>query len=230
MRSIPPPAPRVPGTPITRADPWRDRSDGYNCGREMSPPGSVTVLLREVAKGDKPSLDRLMPLVYDQLREIAHRQLRRERSGHTLQPTALVHEAYARLLGQEQPDYRDRAHFLGVAAQVMRRILIDHARTRNAAKRGGGGEKLPFDEARDPGDERSTIIIALDDSLTALEQQDPPKARLVEMRYFGGLTAAESAEVLGMDVAKVRRELRVAHAWLRREMDRPARSAPTSVP
>lgn len=188
----------------------------------MSSPGSVTLLLREVAKGDKPSLDRLMPLVYDQLREIAHSQLRRERSGHTLQPTALVHEAYARLLGQEQPDYHDRAHFLGVAAQVMRRILIDYARTRNASKRGGGGEKLPFDEARDPTAERSSTMIALDDSLTALERQDPRKARLVEMRYFGGLTAAESAEVLGLDVAQVRREMRVAHAWLRREMDRPA--------
>jgi len=188
----------------------------------MSSPGSVTLLLREVAKGDKPSLDRLVPLVYDQLREIAHRQLRRERDGHTLQPTALVHEAYARLLGQEQPDYRDRAHFLGVAAQVMRRILIDYARTRNAAKRGGGDERLAFDEARDGAAERSVTMIALDDALTALERQDPPKARLVEMRYFGGLTAAESAEVLGLEVAQVRRELRVAHAWLGREMNRPA--------
>jgi RNA polymerase sigma factor (TIGR02999 family) len=187
----------------------------------MSAPGTITLLLREVAKGDKPSLDRLVPLVYDQLREIAHNQLRHERSGHTLQPTALVHEAYVRLFGQEQPDYRGRAHFLGVAAQVMRRILIDYARIRNAAKRGGGDEKLPFDEARDPTAERSATMIALDDSLTALERQDPRKARLVEMRYFGGLTAAESAEVLGMDVAEVRRELRVAHAWLRREMDRP---------
>jgi len=188
----------------------------------MSSPGSVTILLREVAKGDKPALDRLMPLVYDQLREIAHNQLRRERAGHTLQPTALVHEAYARLLGGEQPDYRDRAHFLGVAAHVMRRILIDHARTRNAAKRGGGDEKVPFDDSRRPGAGRSVTMIALDDSLTALEQQDPRKARLVEMRYFGGLTAAESAEVLRIDVAQVRRELRVAHAWLRREMGRPA--------
>jgi len=167
-------------------------------------------------------LDRLVPLVYDQLREIAQGQLRRERSGHTLQPTALVHEAYARMLGQEQPDYHDRAHFLGVAAQVMRRILIDYARTRNAAKRGGGGEKLPFDEARDGGTERSAAIIALDDSLTALERQDPRKARLVEMRYFGGLSAAESAEALGLDIAEVRRELRVAHAWLGREMKRPS--------
>jgi RNA polymerase sigma factor (TIGR02999 family) len=178
--------------------------------------------LREVAKGDKPSLDRLVPLVYDQLREIAQRQLRQERPGHTLQPTALVHEAYARLLGQEQPDYRDRAHFFSVAAQVMRRILIDYARIRNAAKREGGNPHLPIDEARDAAVERSAVIIALDDALTALERQDPRKARLVEMRYFGGLTAAESAEVLGLDVGQVRRELRVAHAWLRREMDRTA--------
>ena len=194
----------------------------------MSSPGSVTLLLREVAKGDKVSLDRLVPLVYDHLREIAHSQLRRERDGHTLEPTALVHEAYARLLGQEQPDYRDRAHFLGVAGHVMRRILIDYARTRNAAKRGGGKEKITFDEARDAARERSATMIALDDALTALEGQDPQKARLVEMRYFGGLTAAESAEVLGLEVAQVRRELRVAHAWLGREMKRPhADSAPT---
>jgi RNA polymerase sigma factor (TIGR02999 family) len=191
----------------------------------MSSSESVTLLLREVAKGDKPALNRLVPMVYDQLREIAQRQLRQERPGHTLQPTALVHEAYARLLGQEQPDYCDRAHFFSVAAQVMRRILIDYARIRKAAKRDGGSPHLPIDEARDAAVERSAVIVALDDALTALERQDSRKARMVEMRYFGGLTAAESAEVLGLDVGQVRRELRVAHAWLRREMDRTASGA-----
>ena len=189
--------------------------------------GSVTLLLRKVAKGDKPSFDRLVPLVYDELRQIAHGLLRRERSGHTMQATALVHEAYARMLGQEQPDYRARAHFLGIAAQVMRRILIDYARIRNASKRGGGNQNFPIDEARDAGVERSALMIALDDALTALEQQDPHKARLIEMRYFGGMTAAESAEVLSLDVTQVRRELRVAHAWLQREMH-PAAADTTS--
>jgi RNA polymerase sigma factor (TIGR02999 family) len=171
-------------------------------------------------------LDLLVPLVYDELRQIARGQLRGERSGHTLQPTALVHEAYSRMLGGEQPDYRNRAHFLSVAAQVMRRILIDYARLHNAAKRDGGSPRLPIDEARDAGVERSTVMLALDDALTALEQQDARKARLIEMRYFGGLTALESAEVLGLDVAQVRRELRVAHAWLQRELHRPGPGDP----
>jgi RNA polymerase sigma factor (TIGR02999 family) len=164
-------------------------------------------------------LDRLTPLLYDELRRIAWGQLRHERPDHTLEPAALVHELYARMLGQEQPDYRDRAHFLRVAAQVMRRILIDHARTRHASKRGGGAERLPIAEARDASDRRPAVVVALDDALTALEGIDPLKAQLIEMRYFGGLTAEESATALDLDVVQVRRHLRVAQAWLRREMD-----------
>ena len=185
----------------------------------MSEKESITLLLQGLGRGDKASLDRLTPLLYDELRRIADAQLRHERPDHTFEPAALVHELYARMLGQEQPDYTDRAHFLRVAAQVMRRILIDHARIRDASKRGGGQEKLPIDEARDALAFRPAIMVALDDSLTALEQIDPRKAQLVEMRYFGGLTAEESAAALGLEVPQVRRELRVAQAWLRRELD-----------
>ena len=184
---------------------------------QVSEPQSITLLLRELSAGDKTALDVLIPLVYDQLRGIASGQLRRERAGHTLQPTALVHEVYARMAGREQPDYRDRAHFLGIAAQVMRKILIDHARSRNAGKR-GGSEKFSLDEGYHGAIERPGAMIALDDALTALERQDARKARLIEMRYFGGLTAEESATVLNLDVGTVRRELRLAQAWLQREL------------
>jgi RNA polymerase sigma-70 factor, ECF subfamily len=190
----------------------------------MSGERTVTRLLREFAGGDKAAFDRLVPLVYEELRRIAEGRLRRERSGHTLQPTALVHEVYARMVAREQPDYRSRSHFLAIAAQVMRKILIDHARMRNAAKRDGGRDKLSLDEARDACVERPEVMIDLDDALSALDRHDSRKARLVEMHYFGGLTAEESAEALSLDVGLVRRELRVAQAWLERELDRAAQS------
>jgi RNA polymerase sigma factor (TIGR02999 family) len=183
---------------------------------------SITLLLHEFSCGDKSALDRLVPLVYEELRRIASGQLRRERAGHTLQPTALVHEVYARMVGEDQPDYRDRAHFLGIAAHLMRRILIDHARSRNAAKRGGGAGRLTLDEARDVCMERPSVMICLDDALNDLARQDERKARLVEMRFFGGLTAEESAQALDLPVEAVRRELRIAQAWLQRELDRAA--------
>jgi RNA polymerase sigma-70 factor, ECF subfamily len=179
---------------------------------------SVTQLLRQFAGGDKAAFDRLAPMVYDELRRIAMGQLRRERPEHTLQPTALVHEAYMRMVHQDQPDYRNRAHFLAIAAQLMRKILIDHARGRNAAKRGGGEAPFTIDEARDSAVERPWIILALEDALTGLERHSPVKARLIELRFFGGLTAEESAEVMNMEVVAVRRELRVAQAWLEREL------------
>jgi RNA polymerase sigma factor (TIGR02999 family) len=184
----------------------------------MADTGAVTQLLHEFADGDKAAFDRLVPLVYDELRRIAEGHLRRERPGHTLQPTALVHEVYARMVDQRQPDYRGRAHFLAIASQVMRKILIDHARIKHAAKRGGGQENLPIDDARDACAVRSALLIQLDDSLTALAEQDPRKARLVEMHYFGGLTAEESAQALDLDAGLVRRELRIAQAWLQREL------------
>jgi RNA polymerase sigma-70 factor, ECF subfamily len=186
----------------------------------MSAGQPITLILQEFAAGDKTALDRLMPLVYQELRKLADRNLRAERSGHTLQPTALVHEAYMRMVVQNQPDYRSRAHFMAMAARLMRQVLIDHARERNAGKRGGGEANISLESGFDRPAERAASIIAVDDSLQALERQDPGKARLIEMRFFGGLTAEESAEVTGMPVEKVRAELRVAQAWLQRELDR----------
>ncbi len=180
----------------------------------------ITLLLHDLAGGDKTALDRLIPLFYTELRKIADGFLRSERPGHTLQPTALVHELYARMLAQQQPDFRNRAHFLGVAAKVMRQILIDHARAKFAAKRGGVHPRYSLNEASEASIEKPAEIIAVDDALHELERQDPRKATLIEMRFFGGMTAEESAEVMNLDVTAVRRELRVAQAWLQRELDR----------
>jgi RNA polymerase sigma factor (TIGR02999 family) len=189
----------------------------------MAEAGSVTELLNNVKHGDQISLDYLVPLIYSELRRIASGCLRKERSGHTLQPTALVHEAYIRLVDQTQPDYQSRAHFFGIAAQIMRQILVDHARTRNAAKRGGGLEKVPVDLNKlSISTERPEQILALEDAMQSLTKFDAQKARLVEMRFFAGLTAEESAELVGLPVQTVRRELRVAQAWLKRELDRGA--------
>jgi len=185
---------------------------------------TVTLLLQGVRRGDQEALNQLIPMVYSQLREMADTALRSERGGHTLEGSALVHELYLRLADQSQPDYQNRAHFYAVAARIMRQIL-DHARSRGAAKRGGGLEKLTLDESIAYSDGRAHLMIALDDSLKALHEIDPQKARLVEMKFFGGLTADESAEAAGTPTAIVRRELRFAHAWLRREMDRESDSA-----
>jgi len=182
----------------------------------------ITLLLQDSAGGDKGALDRLIALLYPELRKLARGYLRKERSGHTLQPTALVHEAYERLAGQEQPDYRSRAHFMGIAAHVMRQVLIDHARIRNAEKRGAGMEKVPLEWAGDVSLARPSTLIAVDDALQALAKNDPVIAQLVEMRFFGGMTAEESAEVLNIPVAEVRRHLRVGQAWLHRELNRTA--------
>lgn len=147
----------------------------------MAPTPPITVLVHEYANGDKAALDRLLPLVYAELRRIANKHLRDERPGHTLQPTALVHEMYARLAGQAPPNVRDRIHFLSVAAGVMRQILIDHARTKYAQKRGGRQEKLSLDEAQDACLERPAIMVRIDDALNLLARHDPRKARLIEM-------------------------------------------------
>ena len=136
----------------------------------------ITLLLQDIASGDKQAVDRLVPLLYPELRRLARGYLRNERPGHTLQPTALVHEAYARLVNQDQPDYNSRAHFMGVAAQVMRQVLIDHARTKNAGKRGGGAGKLSLDQAGGVAVERPSVMIAIDDALSELERKDPVKA------------------------------------------------------
>ena len=181
---------------------------------------SLTELLREVKAGDKDALNRLVPLAYAELRRLADNYLRRERSDHTLQPTALVHEAYVRLVGQDQPDYRDRSHFFGVAAQLMRQILVDHARSRNAGKRGGGEVKVPLESVEKASGTSPEMFLDLDEALQRLEKQDARKARVIEMRFFAGLTAEETAESLGVSVETVRRDLRLGQAWLQRELTR----------
>ncbi len=180
----------------------------------------ITILLQDVAAGDKRALDSLVPLLYPELKRLARSYMRGEQTGHTLQPTALVHEAYARMIKQDHPDYRSRAHFMGVAAQIMRQILIDHARTSKAEKRGGGVADLSLEEAEAVSVARPISIIAVDDALALLAKMDPIKAQLIEMRFFGGMTAEESAEVLNLPVHEVRRHLRVGQAWLQRELQR----------
>jgi RNA polymerase sigma factor (TIGR02999 family) len=181
---------------------------------------SLTHLLGEVKAGNKDAFDRLMPLAYAELRRLADSFLRRERSDHTLQPTALVHEAYVRLVGQEQPDYRNRAHFFGVAAQLMRQILVDHARARNAGKRGGGDAKIPLESVAKASAANPEMFLELDEALQRLEKQEARKARVIEMRFFAGLTADEIAEALGISAEMVRRDLRLGQAWLQRELTR----------
>lgn len=174
----------------------------------------VTRILQEIEAGDPNAADRLLPLVYDELRELAARRLARERSGQTLDATALVHEAYLRLAGQaEVTDWKSRGHFVAAAAKAMRRILVDNARRKGAKKRGGFMERSPLEDvaAPEPDDE----LIALDEGLKALAVSDPVKARLVELRYFAGLTGDEAAEVLGISPATADRHWAFARAWLR---------------
>jgi len=178
----------------------------------------VTLLLQQFANGDKDALDRIMPLVYAELRQMANNCLSRESAGHTLQPTALVHEAYARMVGQQQPAFRSRAHFLSIAAKVMRQVLIDYARKRKAGKRGAGTPRASLEEACGAVMEQPALMIALSDALDELERKDARKAQLIEMRYFGGLTLEESAELTGSTLESIRYELRLAQAWLHREL------------
>lgn len=163
-------------------------------------------------------MDELLPLVYDELRKLARGYLRRERSDHTLQPTALVHEAYLRMAGQDNPQWRDRVHFYGIAARVMRQILVDHARSHTASKRGGQAIKVTIDESTDVPDPRATNLLVLDDALGRLASFDPRKARIIELRFFGGLTIDEVAEVLEVSTPTVINETRKARAWLYQEM------------
>ena len=182
---------------------------------------SVTQLLVEWSHGDQDALERLTPLVYGELRRLARRHLSRERSDHTLQSTALVHEAYLRLVDQRSVQWQNRAHFFGVAAQLIRRILIDHARARQAGKRGAGACLLSLDEALDaPAGGRQLDIVALDDALAQLAKIDPRQSRIVELRFFAGLTVQETAEVLSVSTPTVNREWNAAKAWLFRELNR----------
>jgi RNA polymerase sigma factor (TIGR02999 family) len=184
------------------------------------PPNEITGLLADWSKGDQSALERLTPLVYQELHKLAHIYLGKERPGHTLQPTALIHEAYLRLIDQNIEQWQGRAHFYGVAARLMRQILVEHARSLRTDKRGGGAPKLALDEALDYSREQAGELIALDDALTALAAFDERKCRVIELRNFGGLSVEETAQVLGISVPTVIRDQRMAQAWLHRELSR----------
>lgn len=181
-------------------------------------PHQITELLQAWGRGDAEALDRLMPVVYEELRRQAGRHLRHERPDHTLQTTGLVHEAYLRLIDQRQTDWKNRTQFFGVAGQMMRRVLVDHARRKHAAKRGGSGIHLALEDATAEAEDRGVELFELDDALNRLASLDPQQARVVELRYFTGLGIEETAQVLGISPATVKREWAMARAWLRREL------------
>ena|ERR1700674_5823976 len=174
----------------------------------------VTRLLLEWSNGNQQALEEMLPLIYDELRHLAHNFLYRERPGHTLQTTALVHEAYLKLIDQRDARWQNRAHFFAIAAQAMRRILIDSARKHVAEKRGGGGEKLSLAEVAAISLEPDVNLLALDEALNALAEIDPQQSRIIELRYFGGLTIEEAAEVMKLSPATIKREWTMARAWL----------------
>lgn len=190
----------------------------------MPETGEITISLKAWAAGDRAALDRLMPVIYAEIHRLAHRHMKHERAGNSLQTTALINEAYLRLVNADEANFRDRAHFFAVAAQIMRRILVDAARTRSAAKRGGAAQKVAhssavnFDEIPDVSCRRAQEIIAVDDALAALAQFDPRKAQVIEMRFFGGLSVEETAEVLGVSPQTVMRDWKLGRAWLMREL------------
>ena len=181
-------------------------------------PQNVTKLLIAWSDGNKQALDLLMPIVFDELRRQAAGYLRRERAGHTLQTTALVNEAYLRLVDQEHVRWQNRAHFFGIAAQLMRRILVDHARAKHRAKRGGADLRVTLDEATAVARDREVDLVSLDEALDRLAKIDPQQSRVVELRFFGGLNVEETAEVLRISPATVKRDWSVAKAWLYREI------------
>jgi RNA polymerase sigma factor (TIGR02999 family) len=183
-----------------------------------SPPQDITELLVDWSKGDREALNKLTPLVYDELHRLASRYLRHERANHTLQTTALVHEAYLRLVDQRNANWQNHVQFFAVAAQLMRRILVDYARSHGAAKRGGGYAKLSLDEAMIVSKEKSADLMALDEALNSLAAIDPEQSRVVELRVFGGLTVEETAEALGVSPRTVKREWSMAKAWLHRQI------------
>lgn len=184
--------------------------------------GEITQLLRQSSEGDTGAMERLMPVVYDELRALAASYLRRERPDHTLQPTALANEAYLRLIDQRVIQWNGRSHFFGIAARVMRRILVDHARAHRAGKRGGRAEHVPLDEAAAWTGPHDVDLIALDEALDSLSANDPRKAKVVELRFFGGMSVEETADVLGVAAITVMRDWTMAKAYLLREMTRSA--------
>lgn len=185
-----------------------------------SVPHEVTQLLLDWRNGDQQALERLTPLVYEELRRLAIGHLRHEREGHTLQTTALVNEAYLQLIGQQHRDWQNRAHFLAIAAHLMRNILVDHARAHLAAKRGKGDQALPLNDALEVPNQAKPDVLALNDALNDLAKHDERKCRIIELRYFGGLSMDEIAEVTGLSIATLRRDLRMAEAWLGRQIQK----------
>lgn len=183
-----------------------------------TPSAEVTALLRQWEQGDPDALNRIVPLVYAELRNLARRRLGREHSAQSLSPTLLVHDAYLKLMDVREARFRDRAHFLAMASRVMRRLLIDRARARRAARRGGGAEVVEWDDNLVASDAQADALADLDEALTRLEAIDPRQGQIVEQRYFGGLTLEETAEAIGVSLATVKRELRFAHAWLAAEL------------
>ena len=186
----------------------------------MSPTSTneVTQLLLAWSDGDQAALDKLTPLVYEELRRMAHRYMNRERPGHTMQTTALVNEAYIRLVNRKNVHWENRAHFFAIAAQLMRTILVDHARSHAYQKRGGGARNITLDEAMVVSQQRAADVVALDETLKELAKIDPQQSRIVELRFFGGLTIEETAEVLGLSPATIKREWSTAKAWLYHEL------------
>jgi RNA polymerase sigma-70 factor, ECF subfamily len=184
----------------------------------MSTQSEITRLLADWSNGDQAALDRLLPLVYEELHRLARSYMRRERPDHTLQTTALVHEAYLRLVGQQNVHWQSRVHFFAAAAQVMRHILVDHARGRRRVKRGEGTPEVSLDEGAIISEERADELLAVNDALISLTALDPRKSRVFELRYFGGMSVDEAAEALQVSPATVARDWRMAKAWLRREM------------
>jgi RNA polymerase sigma-70 factor (ECF subfamily) len=193
----------------------------------MKDPSSpdVTELLAAWGRGDEQALEQLMPLVYRELRRLAHGRLGRERSGHSLQTTDLVHEAFLRLVDQQEAGWQNRSHFFAVAAQMMRRILVDYARARQYAKRGGGAEQVELDEAMLVTSERAAEVVALDEALLRLAELDPRKSQVVELRFFGGLSIEETAEILDVSPGTVMRDWTLAKAWLQREISQGGQDA-----
>jgi RNA polymerase sigma factor (TIGR02999 family) len=186
---------------------------------DAAPAQEITAMLRAWRDGDRAVLDQLLPLVYDELHRQAHRYLRRERANHTLQTTALIHEAYLKLVDQRAVQWQNRAHFFGIAAQAMRRILVDYAKTKNREKRGGPAADLPLEEALLVAATGQSIdLLALDEALTRLALVDDMQARVVELKYFSGLSIEDTAEALGISPATVKRDWQMAKAWLRHEL------------
>ena len=184
----------------------------------LSSPSNVTRLLRQWGDGDPEALNRLVPLMYAELRQLAHHRLRREPADRSLNTTGLVHDAYIKLIDVRHAQFHDRAHFLAMASRVMRRLLVDQARARRAAKRGGGAEAVELDEALWVSEPQADAVTELDEALERLAALDPRQGQIVEQRYFGGLSLEETAEAIGVSLATVKRELRFAHAWLAAEL------------